>query len=245
MKSKPIIRVLILLAVIAAAVVLIILFDVPELFRQFLNWIDRIGIWGPIIYILFYIAITVLFVPGSIPTLGAGAIFGLLWGTIAVSIGSVLGATAAFLVGRFFLRSWVEHKIAGSERFKAVDEAIGQEGGKIIFLLRLSPLFPFNLSNYLYSITKVKLSSYMLGSWIGMLPGTVMYVYIGTLFSSIASIGSEERAREPLEWVLYAVGLVATIAGAIYVTHIARRAIRRHLPKAMTEQEQAAPETTT
>jgi uncharacterized membrane protein YdjX (TVP38/TMEM64 family) len=218
------------IGLIVAAVVLLVLgwyLEVPRYLRIALDWIDSIGAVGPIVFIGLYIVLTVLFVPGSIPTLGAGAVFGVVWGTIYVSIGSVLGATAAFLVGRYFLRDWVSKQISKSERFTAVDDAIGNEGGKIIFLLRLSPLFPFNLSNYIYSLTKVGVGSYMLASWAGMLPGTIMYVYIGSLIESLAVLGAEERARTTGEWILYGVGLVATVVVTIYVTRVARRAIQR------------------
>jgi len=219
-----------LVALVAAAVLLLVLgayFEVPKYLRQALDWIDGIGAIGPIVFILLYIFVTVLFVPGSILTLGAGAVFGVVWGTIYVSIGSTLGATAAFIVGRYFMRDWVSRQIGKSERFSAVDEAIGNEGGKIIFLLRLSPVFPYNLSNYIYSLTKVNIGAYMLASWAGMLPGTVMYVYVGSLIESLAALGADERARTTGEWILYAVGLVATVAVTIYVTRVARRAIQQ------------------
>lgn len=225
--SGSIIKVVALVVAAGALLALGAYFEVPRYLRQALDWIDGIGPIGPIIFVLLYILVTVLFVPGSILTLGAGAVFGVLWGTIFVSIGSTLGATAAFIVGRYFMRDWVSKQIGKSERFSAVDDAIGQEGGKIIFLLRLSPVFPYNLSNYIYSLTKVGIGSYMLASWVGMLPGTVMYVYIGSLIESLAAIGAEERARTTGEWILYGVGLVATIAVTIYVTRLARRAIRR------------------
>ena len=221
-------RILILIALLAIIGVLVVRYDLLTQFTVLLAWIEQAGFIGPLVFIALYIVVTVLFVPGSILTLGAGAVFGVVWGTVYVSIGSTLGATAAFLVGRYFLRSWVERKAAGSKRFQAIDGAIGAEGGKIIFLLRLSPLLPFNLSNYVYSLTKVKVGTYMVASWAGMLPGTVMYVYIGSLIKSLSEIGAE-RTRQPIEWILYGVGLVATIVGAIYVTRVAKRAISSRL----------------
>ena len=227
MKSRTRLTILVLIAV--GLLVAGYFLEVPRYLRQLLDWIDGIGPTAPVVFIAIYIVVTVFFVPGSILTLGAGALFGVLWGTIYVSVGSTLGATAAFVVGRYFMRDWVASKVSQSERFSAVDDAIGREGGKIVFLLRLSPIFPFNLSNYAFALTKVSLGSYMLASWLGMIPGTIMYVYIGSLIESIAALGVEGRSRTTAEWILYVVGLLATVAVTVYVTRIARRAIKERV----------------
>jgi uncharacterized membrane protein YdjX (TVP38/TMEM64 family) len=171
----------------------------------------------------------VLFLPGSILTLGAGFVFGVVRGSVLVSISATLGATAAFLVGRYLARDWVGAKIAGNEKFRAVDEAVAREGWKIVGLTRLSPAFPFNLLNYAFGVTRVSLRDYFFASWIGMLPGTVMYVYIGSLAGDLATLGAGDRQRSAAEWALYVVGLVATIAVTVYVTRLARRALQRRV----------------
>lgn len=237
MKSKT--RLIVLLLIAVGLIVAGYFLEVPRYLRQLLDWIDGIGPTAPIVFIAIYIVVTVLFVPGSILTLGAGALFGVLWGTIYVSVGSTLGATAAFIVGRYFMRDWVAAKVAQSERFSAVDDAIGREGGKIVFLLRLSPIFPFNLSNYAFALTKVSLGSYMLASWVGMIPGTIMYVYIGSLIESVAALGVEGRARTTAEWILYVVGLLATVTVTVYVTRIARRAIKERVGEEVVAEEDA------
>ncbi|MEL7037142.1 MAG: TVP38/TMEM64 family protein [Cyanobacteria bacterium J06592_8] len=203
--------------------------SIQDLLRQTLTWIDSLGYWGPVAFILVYIFATVFFLPGSLLTLGGGAIFGVVSGSICVSIGSVIGATCAFLVGRYLARGWVSQKIAGSEKFNAIDEAVAKEGWKIVGLTRLSPIFPFNLLNYSFGLTKVSLRDYFFASWIGMIPGTVMYVYIGSLAGELATLGLEERAKTPGEWILYAVGLVATVAVTVYVTKIARKALSQKI----------------
>ncbi|RME03124.1 MAG: TVP38/TMEM64 family protein, partial [Deltaproteobacteria bacterium] len=164
-------------------------------------------------------------IPGSLLTLGAGAVFGVVKGTIYVSIGSTLGAVLAFLVGRHLARGWVAEKIAGNEKFEAIDEAVGREGWKIVLLTRLSPIFPFNLLNYAYGVTRVSLRHYFLASWIGMLPGTLMYVYLGSLAGDLATLGAGTGTKTPAQWGLTLVGLAATVAVTIYVTRIARRAL--------------------
>ena len=200
---------------------------VQDLLKQTLDWIGRLGRWGAILFIAIYIVATVLFIPGSVLTLGAGAVFGVAWGSIYVSIASTLGATCAFLVGRHLARNAIARKIEGNERFAAIDKAVASEGWKIVALTRLSPVFPFTLLNYAFGLTRVKLGHYMLASWIGMMPGTVMYVYLG----SLAKAASGERTRTTSEWVLYGAGLVATIAVTIFVTRIARKALAQKISR--------------
>src|SRR6202030_3113930 len=155
-----------------------------------LDWIRGLGALAPVAFIAIYIAACVLFLPGSILTIGAGVIFGVVRGSIYVSIAATLGATSAFLVGRYFARDWVSRKLEGNAKFKAIDEAVGREGWKIVLLTRLSPVFPFNLLNYAYGLTRVTLRDYFFASWAGMIPGTILYVYIGSLSSDLAGAGT-------------------------------------------------------
>ncbi|MBC6473025.1 MAG: TVP38/TMEM64 family protein [Hormoscilla sp. GM102CHS1] len=197
--------------------------------RSALEWIEGLGPVGAIAFIVIYIIATVAFLPGSILTLGAGVVFGVVFGSIYVFIGATIGATAAFLVGRYLARDWVAQKIAGNEKFKAIDGAVGREGFKIVLLTRLSPVFPFNLLNYAYGVTGVGLKDYVLGS-IGMLPGTIMYVYIGSLAGDLAAIGTEEQPTNPaVQWAIRIIGLIATVAVTVYVTRIARQALEKEV----------------
>jgi uncharacterized membrane protein YdjX (TVP38/TMEM64 family) len=190
-----------------------------------LQWIDGLGTWAAIAFMLLYIVATIAFLPGSILTLGAGVVFGVILGSIYVFIGATLGATAAFLVGRYLARGWVAKKIAGNQKFKAIDEAVGKEGLKIVILTRLSPVFPFNLLNYAYGITNVSLKDYVIGS-LGMIPGTIMYVYIGSLAGSLATLGTATNQANPtLQWTIRIVGFIATVAVTIYVTKVASKAL--------------------
>lgn len=214
---KWVIVTLALMVVVALLAVL----DVRGLLRDALGAIERLGPWGPALFVAVYVLATVFFVPGSALTLGAGALFGVVRGSIFVSLASTLGATAAFLVGRYLARGWVTKKIAANERFAAIDKAVAGEGWKIVGLTRLSPVFPFALINYAFGLTRVKLREYVLASWIGMMPGTVMYVYIG----SLANVGVGQRQRTQAEWALYGVGLLATVVVTIFVTRIARKAL--------------------
>ena len=189
-----------------------------------LSWIESLGTTGLVVFILIYIAATVFLISGAVLTLGAGLIFGVVKGSILVSIGSVLGATAAFLVGRYFARKWVAKQIESQPKFQAIDSAVAREGWKIVGLTRLSPVFPFVFLNYAFGVTQVSLRDYVLASWIGMMPGTVMYVYIGYL-PKIAAEGSADT----LKLVLNIVGLLATVAVTVYVTKIAKKALDSEL----------------
>jgi uncharacterized membrane protein YdjX (TVP38/TMEM64 family) len=200
-------------------------FNLQAQIGQALDRVSQLGPWGVLLFILVYIVATVLFLPGSALTLGAGALFGVVRGSIYVSIGSTLGATAAFLVGRHLARKAVASRIEGNPRFTAIDRAVANEGWKIVLLTRLSPVFPFALLNYAFGITRVKFTHYLLASWIGMMPGTVLYVYLG----SLAQVATSTRTRSPAEWTLYAVGLLATLAATVLITRIARRALARQI----------------
>lgn len=213
---------LLLAAVAAAVVVTLFTFDVRTLRRDALSGLESLGAWGPVIFVLLYIVAAVLFVPGSALTLGAGALFGVGLGSVLVSVGATLGATAAFLVGRYLARDWVEEKIAGHPAFAAIDRAVAAEGWKIVGLTRLSPAFPFKLLNYAFGLTRVSLRDYVLASWVGMMPGTVMYVYLGSLARAAG-----DRSRTPAEWSLYSVGLAATIVVTVFVTRLARAAVAK------------------
>ncbi|OIP78871.1 MAG: hypothetical protein AUK48_00780 [Oscillatoriales cyanobacterium CG2_30_44_21] len=200
-------------------------FNPQELLRNALQWVESLGYVGGIVFIGIYIIATVAFLPGSILTLGAGVVFGVVFGSIYVFIGATIGAIAAFLVGRYLARGWIGKKIAGNQKFAAIDKAVAYEGFKIVLLTRLSPIFPFNLLNYAFGVTGVSLKDYAIAS-IGMFPGTVMYVYIGSLAGDLARIGSENSPTDPtIQWIIRIVGFIATVAVTVYVTRIARKAL--------------------
>lgn len=145
------------IVLIAAAIVAFNNFHGQELLKQAINWVGQLGLWGPILFIGIYILAAVLFFPGSVLTLGAGAVFGVVWDSVYVSIASTLGATCAFLVGRYLARDTIARKIEGNESFAAIDKAVAGEGWKIVGLTRLSPIFPFTILNYAFGLTQVKL----------------------------------------------------------------------------------------
>ena len=188
-------------------------------------WVEKLGPFGVVVFALIYAVATVLFIPGSILTIAAGLIFGVGLGTLAAWSGAVLGSSLAFLIGRYFARAKIEAKTKGNAKFEAIDEAIGKQGWKMIGLLRLSPLIPFNVSNYFYGITKVGFWPYVAASAVGMLPGTLLYVYLGA--AGKAGLGGGEKQSSPLQYVFFGVGLVATIGVTIWVSRIAKNALKK------------------
>jgi uncharacterized membrane protein YdjX (TVP38/TMEM64 family) len=215
------------MCVVALLVVVVVgrTLDVAAVLERTLASITALGPWGPAIFVLLYAAVTVFLLPAVILTLGAGAVFGVAQAFVVVSVGATLGATAAFLIGRYLAREWVARRVAGSPKLSAIDEAVAREGWKIVLLTRLSPAFPFVLLNYVFGLTRVSLRHYVVASWIGMMPGIVLYAYIGSLAGDVAAAAAGGRTRSVPEWALYAVGLAATLMLTVYVTRLARRAL--------------------
>jgi uncharacterized membrane protein YdjX (TVP38/TMEM64 family) len=197
--------------------------------ERFSTWVQGLGAWGPAVFILGYVVATVAFVPGSALTLAAGFIFGPVRGTIYTFVGATLGAAAAFLVSRYVARGAIERRIEGNPKFAAVDRAVGREGFKIVALLRLSPVFPFNLLNYSLGLTRVRFLDYLAAS-VAMLPGTVLYVLYGAAARKAADSLADVKIEKGLgSWILLGIGLVATVVVTAYVTRLAKRALAREL----------------
>src|SRR5947209_10188984 len=199
MKKVDILRALALLTLIAAAVAGLIVLSVNQPLREdvgeSLGWFGG-SAWGPVVFAAVYV-LACLVLPGSLMTLAAGSLFGVVVGTAVVSLASVTGACLAFWLGRTLARGLVEKRLAGNRRFRALDQAVAAGGFKIVLLTRLSPLFPFTLLNYAFGLTKIRFRDYALASWLGMLPGTVMYVYLGSTLQELADIstGNVEGGR--------------------------------------------------
>ena len=225
MRARGYVKLGLLLTAVAAVAAAARMLPLAAWLETFNQRVVGLGVAGMILFALLYAAATVLMVPGSLLTLAAGASFGLLPGFVAVLFGATLGAAGAFLVSRHLARKRVERWIQRKTSFVAVDKAVAREGWKIVFLTRLSPVFPFNFQNYAYGLTSVSFWHYVLASWIGMIPGTFLYLYLGTLGRSgleVASGGGVETYR----LVLKAVGLLVILAVTILITRTAKRALR-------------------
>jgi uncharacterized membrane protein YdjX (TVP38/TMEM64 family) len=221
----PVVRIII----IAVAVVALAMLgrQAGRYIPEFAQWVNGLGVWGPAVFIIGYVIAVVAFVPGSLLTLAAGAIFGLVYGVVYVFIAAVMGSAAAFLVSRYLARAAIERRLAHTPRFAAIDRAVGAEGRRIVFLLRLSPVFPFNLLNYGLGLTQVRFADYLAAS-IGMLPGTVLYVYYGKLAGDVAALaGGAAPEKGAGYYAVLGLGLVATIVVTTLVTRTARRALQQ------------------
>jgi uncharacterized membrane protein YdjX (TVP38/TMEM64 family) len=196
-------------------------------------WIVERGPAAPVLFALIYVVATVLLVPGSLLTLAAGALFGIWRGTVIVLLAASAGACLAFLIARYLARERVAARVQRDARFAAIDRAIGRSGWKIVALLRLSPVFPFNLLNYALGLTSVRLRDYALAC-IAMLPGTLLYVYYGRVIGDVAALAAGARAPAGTTYYIFlAIGLLATIAATAWLARIAKRELTRRAPDAL------------
>jgi uncharacterized membrane protein YdjX (TVP38/TMEM64 family) len=219
--AKKLVIAFLIIGVVAAIVFL----PFRDWFARFEDYIGSLGSLGPIAMALAYVVTTVLFIPGSAITIGAGTLFGLKTGFLVVLVGANLGALCAFLLARTLLRGKVTKWAEGNAKFRSLDRAIGSQGFKMVFLSRLSPAFPFNMLNYLLGLTAVRTGTYVVANLLGMLPGILLYVYIGVAARD-ALAGQTDGSTDFYQQILKYVGLLATAAVVVIVTRVARKALR-------------------
>ncbi|HXU44635.1 MAG TPA: TVP38/TMEM64 family protein [Thermoanaerobaculia bacterium] len=228
-RAKTIALIVVALAVVAALV--LAGKQLGGAVLSFAAWVQSLGVWGPVVFILGYAVATVAFAPAFLLTLAAGAIFGLVKGVIVTFIGATLGASLAFLVARYVARRAIEKKIAGNAKFAAIDRAVAREGLKIVSLLRLSPVFPFNLLNYALGLTKVRFLDYLIAC-LAMIPATILYVYYGAAAGSLAEVASGQAGgKGAAHWITLGVGIAATVAVTTFITRLASKALRQELER--------------
>jgi uncharacterized membrane protein YdjX (TVP38/TMEM64 family) len=218
-------RASVVVAVVVSIGLVLWLFPVAACTVELAEQLRSTGPAGVALFVVAYVVSTVLALPGSALTLVAGFAYGPALGLAIVSPASVIGATCAFLLGRSLLRGWAEGLVARSPRAQAIDAAVGREGFRLVVLLRLSPLIPFNLLNYALSLTNVTVSRYVLASFLGMLPGTALYVYLGSLVPAAAELTSATQGGGIASTALYLAGLAATLGVVVVATRMARRAL--------------------
>lgn len=211
--------------IVFAAILIVItvawfLLPVDEWIKQLKGWVDGLGSWGYLIYGLIYIGATIVLAPGAPLTIAAGLIFG-GWGIPLVIVSATIGACLAFLIARHLARDRVKKAIDSRPKFKAVSDVVGEDGWKIVGLMRLSPAVPFNLQNYFFGVTEVKFWHYALATFFGIMPGSSLYVYLGV-------IGGEAGggSGSTLKWVLLGAGLIATIIVTVLVSKKANEKLK-------------------
>ncbi|XP_076892867.1 uncharacterized protein LOC143544721 [Bidens hawaiensis] len=223
-------RIALLLLLIAAIAVACFTLPVEKTLKDFLLWVeDDLGPWGPVALAVAYIPLTILAVPASVLTLGGGYLFGLPMGFLADSIGAVIGATAAFLLGRTIGKTYVISKLGDYPKFRAVAIAIQKSGFKIVLLLRLVPLLPFNMLNYLLSVTPISVWEYMMASWLGMMPITLALVYVGTTLKDLADVTHGWGRFSKTLWALVILSFVVSVILMVVVTKVAKSALEKAL----------------
>lgn len=210
------------LLVIAALIVAFRVLPVAEWLRTFQAYVRGLGALGYIVYIVVYAICVVAFVPASILTLGAGAIFGFAGGTIVVVIGATIGATLAFLLARTVMRKRIEEMTAGNAKFRALDRAIAAEGTRIVFLVRLAIVFPFTYLNYAFGLTAIPLWRFVAATFVGILPATAAFVFAGSAATRAATTTTTAVTR-----IAYVAGGVIAVLVSIFIGRIATKAIRR------------------
>ena len=211
-----------ILGITAVAISVAFLFlPMGQYVQQLRDFFEKAGWWGRGIYIVAYIVATICLIPASALTLLAGGIYGFVTAFVLTVIASNLGALCSFLLGRSVLRSRVEEWAKSAPKFAALRDAIGRSGFRIVILTRLSPVFPFTLLNYALGLTSISTPQYVLATFLGMLPGTAVFVYLGALSGELA--GGERPHTLKLASQIF--GLVATLAVTIYIAHLAKRAL--------------------
>jgi uncharacterized membrane protein YdjX (TVP38/TMEM64 family) len=225
-KAQGLWRPIALIGVIIAIIVAARVFGIGEHIGALRDWIHSLGSLGPVVFVLLYAVAVVAALPGSALTVAAGALFGSVQGVIVVSIASTLGASLSFLVGRYFAREAVANWLSDKEKFQKLDQLTEQQGAIIVAITRLVPIFPFNLLNYGFGLTRVPFWTYVFWSWLCMLPGTVLYV-VGTDVVTTAVVQGE------IPWVLVA-ALVATAGVLTVIVRQARRKLHEKETNANT-----------
>ncbi|MBW4573785.1 MAG: TVP38/TMEM64 family protein [Aphanothece sp. CMT-3BRIN-NPC111] len=189
-------------------------------FSHLRDWLTTLGFWAMPAFILIYIIATIVGLPAAILMLVGGTLFGLVRGTISVSVADTLGAGACFLLGRTVARKPIKKWIAKRPQFAELDKAVGKKGWKIVFLTRLSPLVPSNLLNYGFSLTKVNFWDYLFFTWLGMLPVIGLYVYLGSFGGGFLKGGGGTG-----KLAFQVIGLLFTIGVVIYTTRLAKKTV--------------------
>lgn len=187
------------------------------------GWFSGLGFVGILLFAVTYAIGAIAFVPCSPWTISAGIFFGFTRGMLAVLLGSTLGASIGFFLARAFGRERIAEKLRHNPKFSIIDRAIGKEGWKIVILLRMMPI-PFGLSNYIYGLTAVTFSHYLIATWLGMLYGNLAFVYLGAIGGRSLE-NSPHGHRHPLEYVLLVLSIIAAFAVGIILRRIAKKAL--------------------
>jgi len=198
-----------------------------EWLQQSVQWMQAIQAVGWLGWL--FAAACLVFIPGSVLTLGAGAIYGFWLGIFLVLVGNGLSALCSLLITRYLLRDWAVKYFAKYPKMEALKTAVEEDGWKIVCLTHLSPIMPFSLINYALGLTSISVTEFLLATEVGSIPATIIYVYLGTLIGNLAKIAPEIHRHRPLEWLLQGLGLIVTIAVTIYIARASSVTLKKRL----------------
>jgi uncharacterized membrane protein YdjX (TVP38/TMEM64 family) len=221
---------------VALGIALLVYFDVNEDVLRLLDWLDALGIWGPLLFIMVMMLVVVFLLPGVMFTAGAGFVFGVVEGTVCVVVGTTLGAALAFLIARHLFGERASQFVLRRARLRLVSEEFTPHGWKIVLLTRLVPFFPFKLSNYFFGLTQFSLRGFVGGTFVGIIPLSLHNVWLGSIAAGIAVPGGHIAARTPFEWTLYGLGFLAIVGLVVYLNRLARRALARYTENDLEEE---------
>lgn len=188
---------------------------------QFATWVHTMGVWAPVVYVLAYIVVVILMMPAFLLIMAGGAVFGVVKGTVLALTGAVIGGTCAFIIGRYFARDLVARRVAKNTTLSALDRVIGEDGLKLVFLLRLSPAVPFVLTNYALGVTRVRVNHFVFGTF-GLLPIVATYAAYG----SASSAGPRADGSSAVSPLMLTLGVIVTVGLGVLLARIVQRALK-------------------
>jgi uncharacterized membrane protein YdjX (TVP38/TMEM64 family) len=205
-----------------------------EVLHRSMEWIEQSGWIGVVAFIVLYTLTCVFFLPGSVLTIGAGAVYGFWFSTALVTISSTVGAAVNFLTSRYVARSWMQERLSRSAKFRALDKAVSAEGWRMILISRMSPIIPHSLVSYAAGIIRISFWRFTLASFVGFLPQSAAYTYVGAVLGRAVRTSAGVSAHDPITWALYGLGLLATLAVTLLMTRVAHRSWKAYFSERAT-----------
>jgi uncharacterized membrane protein YdjX (TVP38/TMEM64 family) len=225
MNKASVVRLSLLILFVALIVAIFLFLPVQEAHGRFVEQVRDAGIWGPVVLTICFIVALLFMIPVTPISLAAGMLFGFWMGLFTVCIGSIVGPALNYFVGRKLAYGWVASLIARKRTLRAIDRAVADQGFKIVLLGRLSPFFPFGILSYVFSLSRVPFLIYLLASFLGVLPCTIAYAYLGSVANDLSDLLEGRNQQGILEMVLLWGGLVMSVIASIYITRVAKVAL--------------------
>ena len=212
----------------ASLLAMLLYFDLQVPLLQFFDWLQTIGFWAPLLFILIDMLLVICLLPSILFTLAAGFLFGAFLGGLCVVVATTVGAMVAFFISRHTFNEKVKNYLRNHKKLKVVNDELVHEGWKLILLNRLVPFFPLKLSNYFFGATNFSMKDFVIGTFLGIIPNTFFIVYMGSLAADLSMLVSGEPMRSPNAWVFYVLAFSFLLITVTYITKHAQRALSRY-----------------